>query len=153
MSDVSKKFSIHSSFYSIYSFLFPPKLLCTAIRRLNHLGQASRPSFADWMGVIFQSREHFGLKFVVLKMLKTWVVMFLRLMLHCWPVIALFSFFFFKRYSLIRAALFFLNTSYFFGFRYFLLSLSVFFSCGIAGLIQITFFLPISSDSSVFSNQ
>ena len=34
---------------------------------------------------------------------------------------------FFKRYSLTRAASFFLNTSYFFGSIYFLLSLSVFF--------------------------
>ena len=95
--------------------------------------QSHRPFFADWMGVIFQSCEHFGSKFVLLKMLKMWLVLFLRLALQCWPVIILTSFF--KRYSMTRAASFFLNTLHFFGSRYFLLSLSVFFSCGIVGLI------------------
>ena len=52
---------------------------------------------------------------------------------------------FFKRYSLTRAASFFLNASYFFGSIYFLLSLSVFFSCGINCFTQITLLMSISS--------
>ena len=50
--------------------------------------QSPRPSFADWMGVVFQYREHFNSKIIFFKMLKTWLVFFLRLTLQCWPVIA-----------------------------------------------------------------
>ena len=58
---------------------------------------------------------------------------------------------FLKRYSLTRAASFFLNNLYFFGSKSFLFSLSVIlfsfflFFCGIAGLIQITLLSPIAS--------
>ena len=95
------------------------------------------------MRVIFQSCEHLSPKFVLPKMLKTWLLLFLRLTLqtcNCSDI------FFSKRYSLTRAALFFLNTSYLFGSRYFLISLSGFFFFGdINGLLQITLLLAISS--------
>ena len=55
-----------------------------------------------------------------------------------------------KRYSLTQAASFFLNTSYFFGSRHFILILSGFFSCCIVGLIQITLLLAISSTVTFF---
>ena len=54
--------------------------------------RSPRLSFADWMGVIFQSCQHFGSKFVFLKSLKTWFMLLLRLKLQRWLVIALTSF-------------------------------------------------------------
>ena len=75
MSDLSGKLSLHSFSSSLNSFFFLPDLLCT-VQRLIFL---ERVSFADWMEVIFQSCEHVDSKFVLLKMLRTWLVLFLRL--------------------------------------------------------------------------
>ena len=143
ISDLSKKFSINfstSSSFRPFFFLNCYLQLYVDLIFLQEF-QPSQPSFVDWMGVIFQSYEHFSSKFVLLKMLTTWLVLFLKLTFQCWPAIALTLFF--RRYSLKRAVSFFLNTLYSFGSRYFLLSLSRFFSCGIVGLIQITLFLVI----------
>ena len=92
---------------------------------------------ADWLGVVFQACNHFGSKFILLKMLKTSLVLFLRLTLQCWPVIALTSFF--KR---ARAA--FLTLCTFLGLDIFFF-LFQFFSCSIVGLTQITLLLAITS--------
>ena len=114
MSDLSKKFSIHSCSSSLNSFFFfltyYVQLYVDWIFWLEF--QSPWPSFADWMGVIFHSCEHFSSKFILLKMLNVWFVLFLRLTLQCWLVIVLS---FFKRYSLTRAASSFLDTAYFFG--------------------------------------
>ena len=91
MSDLSKKFSIHSCSSSLNSFFFfltyYVQLYVDWIFWLEF--QSPWPSFADWMGVIFQSCEHFSSKFIFLKMLNMWFVLFLRLTLQCWPVIVL----------------------------------------------------------------
>ena len=91
MSDLSKKFSIHSCSSSLNSFFFfltyYVQLHVDWIFWLEF--QSPWPSFADWMGVIFQSCEHFSSKFIFLKMLNMWFVLFLRLTLQCWPVIVL----------------------------------------------------------------
>ena len=88
--------------------------------------RSPRLSFADWMGVIFQSCQHFGSNFFFLEIPEDVVDVVAEV-----EVAAMASNFsdiiFFKRYSLTRAASFFLNTSYFFGSIYLLLSLSVFF--------------------------
>ena len=143
MSDLSKKFSIHSSTSSLNLLFFLPDLLSTAIRRLNLLARVSiRPSFADRMDVMIQSCDHFGSKLFLLKMLKTCLVLFLRLTLQCWPTIPLtFLLMIFPE----KDSFFLLEPFVQFGYRCFLLSLSVIFSCSIVGLIQITFLLTISS--------
>ena len=122
MPDLSKKFSIHVSSSSFSSIFFLPDLLCTVIRSLNFLTRVPVTS-------IFFSRldrsDFSVLWTLLLKMLKTWLVLLLRLTFQVWLVMLWHLFL--KRYSLTRAASFFLKTSYFFGSRYFLLSLSVYF--------------------------
>ena len=98
MSDIFKNLSIHSSSSSLNSLFFS---LCLVMYSRTYIiffwqeFQSPRPSFVGWIGVTFQSCEHFGSKFVdfFLKMLKTWLVLFLRLTLQCWHVISLISFF------------------------------------------------------------
>ena len=143
MYDIFKNLSIHSSSSSLNSLFFS---LCLVMYSRTYIiffwqeFQSPQPSFVGWIGVTFQSCEHFGSKFVdfFLKMLKTWLVLFLRLTLQCWHVISLISFF--KRYSLTRAASFFLNSSYSFGPRYFLFPISVFFLAPSLALYRWPFF-------------
>ena len=122
MPDLSKKFSIHVSSSSFSSIFFLPDLLCTVIRSLNFLTRVPVTS-------IFFSRldrsDFSVLWTLLLKMLKTWLVLLLRLTFQVWLVMLWHLFL--KRYSPTRAASFFLNTSYFFGSRYFLLSLTIYF--------------------------
>ena len=131
MSDLSKKFLIQPFSFLLNSFFFLSDLSCTAICRLNFLGRVPITSAVfsrtQFRGVIFQSCDNFGSIFVLFKILQTWLVLFWRMTLDCWPVIAL-KFFLKKPYSLTRAASFFLNTSYvlaldtfFFFFQLFLL--------------------------------
>ena len=79
---VSKKFSIHSSSSSLSSFFFLPDFLCPATRRLNFLAITS----AFFRGL---DGNDLSVLRTLLKMLRMWLVLFLRLTLQCWPAIAL----------------------------------------------------------------
>ena len=67
MSDIFKNLSIHSSSSSLNSLFFS---LCLVMYSRTYIiffwqeFQSPRPSFVGWIGVTFQSCEHFGSKFV-----------------------------------------------------------------------------------------
>ena len=136
MSDLSKKFSIHSSASSLNLLFFLPDLLCTAIRRLNLLARVSITS-AIFCGL--DGRDDSVL----------WSLRWRRAWFCFWgwrcSADLQFLWHFFLMVFPEKDSFFLLEHFVHFGYRCFLLSLSVIFSCGIIGLIQIILLLTISS--------
>ena len=127
MPDLSKTFSIHSSSSSLYSLFFLSDLLCRAMRWLHFLARVPITSsfFRGLDGCDISVFSTLWLKICFFEIPEDVVdvlaeVEVAAMTCNCYII-------FFKRYSLTRAASFFLNTSYFFGSIYLLLSLSVFF--------------------------
>ena len=130
MQDVSKTFSIHSSSSSLNALFFLSDLLCRAMRWLDFLARVPITSsfFRGLDGCDISVFSTLWLKICFFEIPEDVVdvlaeVEVAAMTCNCYII-------FFKRYSLTRAASFFLNTSYFFGSIYFLLSLSVFFFLG-----------------------
>ena len=110
LSDLSKKFSIHSSSSSLNSSFFF-WFVMYSYTQIEFFGKSS-----NHLGLFQSSFSLANTKDVVGVFSDVYVAV---QTCNCSDI------FFLKRYSLTRAASFFLNTSYFFGSRYFLLSLSV----------------------------
>ena len=128
---------------SSQSILLPLHLICSffSLTSLNFLTRVPITL------VFFHGLDGSGLfvntsaQNVLLKMLKRWLVLFLRLTLQYWPVIVLKSFFKLFWYGQLLSS-WILRTFLTLDIFFFLFQL---FSCGIVGLMQITFLLAISS--------
>lgn len=107
-------------------FLFPC-LFCTATRRLNFLAKFPITSAFLWVldGSDFSVLLILRFKFCFVENTEDVIgIVFevdIAVLTH-----SCFDIFFLKKYFLTRASSFVLNTSYFFGYTYFILSLSVF---------------------------
>ena len=124
----------------IHSFFFPD-LICTAIRRLNFLARVPITSafFPGLDGSDITVLRTLRLKICFVENAEDMVGVVSEVdvaVLTCNSC----GIVFFKRYSLTQAASFFSNTLYFFGSRYFLLSLSVFFLAALLALYRSPFF-------------